>query len=180
MRIIPFGGYSCESGKRQGGFHCWRRLCRQKVTVLALTPFDRIAPMATAEHRDPATPSMFGNGFADANPLRLIAVPPCSLSLLPDKDFFDRPATCRLIQQSRGRDSDNPPSCVAGLSQTRPAGTGQFQFTGIDEESDMGDRRRQFHLSILYGIPLLCRNSRPKDSVRSHRLLSLLVVLQIL
>ena len=61
-------------------------------------------------------------------PLRLIAVPPCSLSLLPDKDFYDRPATCRLFQQSTGRDSDNPPSCVVSLSQTRPAGTGQFHF----------------------------------------------------
>lgn len=59
---------------------------------------------------------------------RLIAVPPCSFSLLPDKDFIDRPAICRLFQQSTGRDSDNPPSCVVGLSQTRPAGTGQFQF----------------------------------------------------
>lgn len=56
-------------------------------------------------------------------PLRLIAVPPCSLSPLPDKDFYDRPATCRLFQQSTGRDSDNPPSCVVGLSQTPPAGT---------------------------------------------------------
>lgn len=61
-------------------------------------------------------------------PLRLIAVPPCSFSLLPDKKFYDHPATCRLFQQSMGRDSDNPPSCVAGLSQTRPAGTGQFHF----------------------------------------------------
>lgn len=43
MRIIPFGGYSCDSGKRQGDPHCWR-LCRQKVTVQALTPFDRNAP----------------------------------------------------------------------------------------------------------------------------------------
>ena len=67
-------------------------------------------------------------GLATASlmpPLRLIAVPPCSFSLLPDKDFYDRPATCRLFQQSTGRDSDNPPSCVVGLSQTRPAGTGQ-------------------------------------------------------
>ena len=31
-------------------------------------------------------------------------------------------------------------------------------FTGIDEESGTGDRRRQFHLAQLYGIPLLCRN----------------------
>ena len=35
---------TCESGKRLGGLHCWRRICRQKVTVRALTPFDRIAP----------------------------------------------------------------------------------------------------------------------------------------
>ena len=34
-----------ESRKRLDGLHCWRRLCRQKVTVRALTPFDRIAPM---------------------------------------------------------------------------------------------------------------------------------------
>ena len=45
MKIIPHRGYSCESDKRLGGLHCLRRLCRQKVTVLALTPFDRIAPM---------------------------------------------------------------------------------------------------------------------------------------
>lgn len=51
-------------------------------------------------------------------PRRLLAVPPCSFSLLPDKDFDDRPATCRLFPQSTGRDSDNPPSCVAGLPQT--------------------------------------------------------------
>ena len=47
-------------------------------------------------------------GFATASlmpPLRLIAVPPCSLSQLPDKDFYDRPTTCRLFQQSTGRDS---------------------------------------------------------------------------
>lgn len=28
--------------------------------------------------------------------LRLFAVPPCSFSLLPDMDFYDRPATYRL------------------------------------------------------------------------------------
>ena len=101
--------------------------------------------------------------------LRLIAVPPCSLSPLPDKDFYDRLATCRLFQQSTGRDSDNPPSCFVGLSQTRPAGTGQFIFAGIDEELGTGDRRRQFHLVQLYGIPLLCRISKQKYSVRLHR-----------
>ena len=111
---------------------------------------------------------------------RPIAVPPCSFSPLPDKDFIDRPVTCRLIQQSTGRDSDNPSSCAAGLSQTRPAGTGQFHFIGIDEESGMGDLFHQFHLSILHGIPSLCKNSKPMDFVRSHRPLSLLVVLQIL
>ncbi len=52
--------------------------------------------------------------------LRLIAVPPCPFSLLPDKEFYDRPATGRLFQQSTGRDSDNPTACVVGLSQTRP------------------------------------------------------------
>ena len=66
---------------------------------------------------------------------RLFAVPPCSLSPLPDKDFYDRPATCRLFQQSTGRDSDNPPSFVVGLSQTRPAGTGQFHFYSSIEYS---------------------------------------------
>ena len=64
-------------------------------------------------------------------PLRLIAVPSCSFSLLPDKDFYDRPATCSLFQQSTGRDNDNPPSCVIGLSQTRPAGTGQSYFSVV-------------------------------------------------
>ena len=59
---------------------------------------------------------------------RLIAVPPCSFSLLPDKDFIDRPATCRLFQQSTGRDSDNPSSCVVGLSQALPAGTGHQRY----------------------------------------------------
>lgn len=112
-------------------------------------------------------------------PLRLITVPPCSLSLLPDKDFYDRPTTCRLFLQSTGRDSDNPPSCVVGLSQTRPAGTGQCHFTGIDEELGMGDRRRQFHLAQLYGILLLCRNSKPRDSARLHRPLSHHFVSQI-
>ena len=70
-------------------------------------------------------------GLATASlmpPLRLIAVPPCSFSLLPDMDYIDRPATYHLFQQSTGRDSDNPPSCVVGSSQTRPAGTVQFHF----------------------------------------------------
>lgn len=67
--------------------------------------------------------------------LRLIVVSPCSLSPLPDKEFYDRPTTCRLFQQSTGRDSDNPPSCVVGLSQTLPAGTGQFHFYSSIEYS---------------------------------------------
>lgn len=80
-------------------------------------------------------------GLATASlmpPLRLIAVPPCSLLPLPNKDFYDRPAICRFFakakrqadefQQSTGRDSDNPPFCVVGLSQTRPSGTGHYNF----------------------------------------------------
>ncbi|MFS6554277.1 hypothetical protein VPJ68_02010, partial [Parabacteroides distasonis] len=36
-----------ETGKRLGGLHCWRRLCRQKVTVSrgSLIPSVRISPM---------------------------------------------------------------------------------------------------------------------------------------
>lgn len=122
-------------------------------------------------------------------PLRLIAVPPCSISPLPDMDFYDRPATCRFFakakrqvdefQQSTGRDSDNPPSCVAGLSQTRPSGTGQFRIIETDGEWDKSDRLRQFHRVILHGILSLCKNSMPRDSVRLHLLLSCLAVLQI-
>ena len=37
-------------------------------------------------------------------------------------------AICRLFQQSTGRDSDNPSSCVTGLSQTHPAGTGHQRY----------------------------------------------------
>ncbi len=50
---------------------------------------------------------------------------------------------------------------VVGSSQTRPAGTGLCHFTGKDVVLDTGDQHRQFHLVILYGIPLLCRNSKP-------------------
>ena len=63
-----------------------------------------------------------------ASPLILLAVPPCSVSPLPDKDFIVRPTICLLFHQSTGRDSENPPSCVAGLSQTRPSGTWQFHL----------------------------------------------------
>ena len=66
MLIIPFGYYSCESGKRLDGLHCWRRLCRQKVTVsrCSLTPFDRIAP--TGNSGTPRT----GNASEDWQQLR--------------------------------------------------------------------------------------------------------------
>ena len=36
--------YTAKAARGRAGLHCWRRLCRQKVTVQALTPFDRIAP----------------------------------------------------------------------------------------------------------------------------------------
>lgn len=94
-------------------------------------------------------------------------------------DYFKGYATLHLFQQSTGRDNDNPPSCVVGFSQTRPAGTGQFHFTEIDEELGMDDPLRQFHLAQLYGILLLCRNSKQRDSVRLHRPLSRLSVSQI-
>ena len=122
--------FSIKSGKRLGGLHCWRRLCRQKVTVRStdtFRPHRAYGQLRNTENRQRL------RGLATASLMphrRLLAVPPCSLSLLPDKDFYDRPATCRLFQQSTGRDSDNPPSCVVGLSQTRPAGTGQFHSKG--------------------------------------------------
>ena len=56
--------------------------------------------------------------------------------------------------------------CVVGSSQTRPAGTEQCNFTEKDEVLDTGDRHRQIHLLILYGILFVCRNSKPKGSVR--------------
>lgn len=127
-------------------------------------------------------------------PLRLIAVPPCSFSLLPDKDFFDRPATCRFFakakrqadefQQSTGRDSDNPPSCVVGLSQTRPAGTGQFHFfsalkqrlhtngivrkwltapIAIDEEKKALIYLTKDELKSIYDLPLSGMKEKARD-----------------
>ena len=74
--------------------------------------------------------------------------------------------TVLVDQLSTSRDSDNLPSFVVGLSQTRSLGTGQFLFIGIDEELGTAERHRQFHLAQLYGIPLLYRNSKPIDSVR--------------
>ena len=51
-------------------------LCRQKVTVRALTALDRITPMGNAEHRQPPTPS---GGIGDAAyTIRLIGGCPCS------------------------------------------------------------------------------------------------------
>lgn len=89
------------------------------------------------QHREPGTPPRIGNGFADATS-ETYCRSSVFFSLLPDKAFYDRPATCRFFakakrqadefQQSTGRDSDNPPSCVVGLSQTRHAWTGQFHF----------------------------------------------------
>ena len=128
MLITPFRGYSFLSGKWLDVLHCWRRLCHQKVTVRST---DTFRPHHAYGQRRNTENRQRLRGLATASlmpPLRLIAVPPCSLSPLPDKDFYDRPATCRLFQQSTGRDSDNPSSCVVGLSQTRPAGTGQCHF----------------------------------------------------
>jgi len=51
-------------------------LCRQQVTVQALTPLDRITPMGNAEHRHSPTPSGGIGGAAYA--IRLIGGCPCS------------------------------------------------------------------------------------------------------
>ena len=76
--------------------------------------------------------------------------------------------------------TQKPPSCVVGSSQTRPVGTGQFHFKGTDGELGTGDRHHQFHRERLHEILLLCKSSKQKDFVRSHRPLSRHVVLQIL
>ncbi|MCX4285574.1 hypothetical protein [Duncaniella dubosii] len=76
-----------------------------------LTPYDRNRLLATAEHREPATPPRSASGDA-ALPLRLLAVPPCSVSPLPDKDFIVRSTTCRPGTAPLGIDCGRHPSCV--------------------------------------------------------------------
>lgn len=69
--------------------------CRQRVTVQALTPFDRIAPIGTGGTPINGNASEVSIGDA-ALPLRLSAVHPCSFSPLLDKEFYDRFLTYRL------------------------------------------------------------------------------------
>ena len=157
-----------SSGKRQETVRSslLAAICRHKVTVdEPLTPYDRITPMSIGGTPRTGNASEDCSGFADATS-ETYCRSSVSFMPLPDKDFYDRPVTCRLFQQSTGRDSDNPSSCVAVLSQTLPSGTGQFRIIETDGEWDKGDRLRQFHRVILHGILLLCRNPMPKDSVR--------------
>lgn len=44
-----------ESGERRSGLTVLAAICRQKVTVQALTPIDRNTPVGNAEHRQPAS-----------------------------------------------------------------------------------------------------------------------------
>ncbi|WP_286530234.1 hypothetical protein [Duncaniella freteri] len=82
------------------------------------------------QHREPATPPRIGNGFADATS-ETYCRSPCSFSPLPDKDFYDHPATCRLFQQSTGRDSDNPPSALSAYHRLALPGLGTLYAKGI-------------------------------------------------
>ena len=128
--------------------------CRQRVTVdEPLTPFDRIAPMSTG-----GTP-ITGNAFEETSaslmqPLRLIAVHPCSCRRCWIRNFTTAPSLT-AYQQSTSRDSDVPPSCVVGISQTRLSGTGQCHY-----------KSKEYNLCSFNQWPSAnagCMNSPSKD-----------------
>lgn len=83
-----------ESGERRSGLTVLAAICRQKVTVQALTPIDRNTPVGNAEHRQPASPYGMASGTLPVT-IRLNAVCPCSA--LPYMDFYDRSATHHLL-----------------------------------------------------------------------------------
>ncbi|WP_418930060.1 hypothetical protein [Barnesiella intestinihominis] len=66
-----------ESGERRSGLTVLAAICRQKVTVQALTPIDRNTPVGNAEHRQPASPYGMASGTLPVT-IRLNAVCPCS------------------------------------------------------------------------------------------------------
>lgn len=68
----------------------------------ALIPFDRIAPIGTGGTPITGNASEVSIGYA-AFPLRLSAVHPCSFSPLLYKDFYDRPLTYHLENDTRHR-----------------------------------------------------------------------------
>ena len=69
-------------------------LCRQKVTVQALTPFDRISPMGNAEHRQRPSPYEWHRRRCRHHKTEWLSS--VFRGALPDKDFYDRPLTHRL------------------------------------------------------------------------------------
>lgn len=77
---------------------------------------------------------------------------PCYLRRLHRILFQCRYATLRLLL-STGRDSDYPPSCVVGLSQTRLSGDRQFHIF----------RNFQFQ----YIVPIYCHSFSPSWKLSS-------------
>lgn len=111
---------------------------------------------------------------------RLIAVPPCSFRCCLMRTFTTARPLAACFSSPRVETAIIRLPALSAYNRLALPGLVSSIFTGIDEELNKDDRRRQFHFAQLYEIPLLCRISKPMDYVRSHRPLSLLVVLQIL
>ena len=92
-------------------------------------------------------------GLATASlmqPLRLIAVPPCSFSLLPIRTFTTAPPLTACFSSPRVETVIIRLSASSAYHRLALPGLVSSIFIGIDEESGMDDRLHQFHLSILY------------------------------
>lgn len=113
-------------------------------------------------------------------PLRLIAVSPCLNRRYLIRTFTTARPLAAWFSSPRVEIVIIRLPALSAYHRLALPGQVSSIFIGIDEESGMGDRLRQFHLSQLHGILLLCRNSKPMDSVRLHPPLSPLVVLHIL
>lgn len=107
-----------------------------------LTPFDRIAPMSTGG--TPITGNASEVSIGDA---AFTSETICRSSVfffaVADKEFYDRSLTHRLSAVHE-RESDVPPSCVVGISQTRLSGTGLCHFIMRDAIWGTVFRHNQF------------------------------------
>lgn len=71
-------------------------ICRQQVTVQALTPIDRITPIGNAEHRQPPSPYGWAS-MTLPDTIRLYWRLSVFRVALPRKEFYDRSATHHLL-----------------------------------------------------------------------------------
>ena len=76
-------------------------ICRQKVTVQALTPFDRITPMGNAEHRQRPSPYEWHRRRCRHHKTEWLSS--VFRGALPCMEFFDRPLTHRFIVKQMRR-----------------------------------------------------------------------------